>query len=142
MPDDSSVETTHAAYISLLGMMSRMAERVAKLETGHEALKSDTEVIRHSIHAINGELQKVVIAEQSCLNSLSNLTVQVARLVDAAPAIARAIETFEGMRADLRVVIQEHGARVSLHDIGSKVLPWLAAICAGSAWAWEHFSLK
>ncbi len=48
-------------------MLSRMGERVAGLEARLESLKSDTEHTRGSIHAINGELQKVVITEQRFL---------------------------------------------------------------------------
>lgn len=139
MPDDNQSD---AAHNSIYSTLSRMGERVAKLEANHEALKGDTEVIRHSIHAINQELQKVVIAEQNCMNSLVNLTNQVNRLVDAAPAIAGAVSTFDGMRADMKALIAVREGKTTLAGFAKVVLPWLIGGAGLLAWGIQHLGLK
>jgi hypothetical protein len=87
MPGDDSLSGVSGDHGSVLVQMSRMGERVAGLEARLEALKGDTETTRSSIHAINGELQKIVIVEEGCRQSLLHLTNQVTTLVNAAPAI-------------------------------------------------------
>lgn len=132
---------------SSVNLLSRMGERVARLEATQEALKGDTTNIRSSIHSINGELQKVVITQERSLTGLNALTAEVAKIVAASPAIERAVQAFEGMRSDLRTLIEEHHRRDGQHSNMQSVmlflrglLPWLVALAALAAWSWEHLS--
>jgi chromosome segregation ATPase len=142
MPGDDSLSSGSGDHGSVLVQMSRMGERVAGLEARLEALKGDTETTRSSIHAINGELQKIVIVEEGCRQSLLHLTNQVTTLVNAAPAIQAAVQTFEGMRADLRAILSKDTARNSMIAMLTRLVPWLVVSAGFFWWAWQHLAIK
>ena len=58
---------------SAMVVLSRMGERVTRVEAQLEGLKEDTQVTRSSIHAINQEITKIVIIEERCQMALTNL---------------------------------------------------------------------
>jgi len=142
MPEQTTLTPVEHA---LFGPLSRIGERVARLEAGHEALKGDTESIRSNLHTLANEVQKVVITEERCLSQLSTVAGQVSELVRAMPGVTATISAFEGMRTDLRTVIEaNHQARGAesvkerlLNHLG-RILPWLAAVGAIIAWGYEH----
>jgi hypothetical protein len=142
MPGDDSLSAVSGDHGSVLVQMSRMGERVAGLEARMEALKGDTETTRSSIHAINGELQKIVIVEEGCRQSLLHLTTQVTMLVQAAPALAAGVQTFEAMRKDLSDILSRQVAKTNAQTHAQRLLPWLIALGGLAWWAWEHLVLK
>lgn len=125
--------------------MTRHGERLAAVEVKCDALKGDMEHVRASMHGVNNELQKIVIAEEACKAALSHIRGQVDAMVAAAPSVNAVIEEFRGMRSDLREVIdgwkRQQGSRAMLLAF-NRVLPWVVAIVTGAAWAWEHFLAK
>lgn len=149
MIDQATSSDDGVTQSGFMTVLSRMGERVASLEAKHEALKDDTQVIRLNIHQINNELQKIVVANERNRQSLQHLTHQVGLLVTAAPAIASAVATFEGMRADLKAVIDHRqrgeGRLNAMHEFVGflrGVLPWLVALAGVGVWAWQNIALR
>jgi hypothetical protein len=83
------------------------AERLARVETRVEGLKEDTGKIRESIHAVNGEMQKFVFAEQRCVEALTRISEQTRDL----PHLAQAMIAFTEMRPKLTGLIETDAKR-------------------------------
>lgn len=134
-----SVET------SLLNIVSRLGERVAKAEMGLEAVKNDTEHLRVQGHEVANSLQKIFLMEQTCAQSLTTLSAQVTKLVDQAPVVSIAVAEFSGMRQDIKGLIEmrqrwqdNQNWRTALAVWLRTILPWIAAIAGMSLWAWTN----
>lgn len=113
MPEANGSPITDPRTISALG------ERVAVVETKVTLLKEDTGVIRTTLHAVNNEMQRFVMVEQQCSNSLA----QLVSLTKELPAIADYARDFINIRPALIAMIEEHQQRKGA---------WGAVVIAGS----------
>jgi prophage DNA circulation protein len=118
MSDDGHEGTTAA----------RMGERVARVETMQEYLKRDTEAIRVSQHALAGEMQKFVIAEQKMTNAIETLITtqtntqqEMASMAQAIRSLGEITATFMTMKTDLINLVEEQHKRIGAWGLATKV---------------------
>jgi hypothetical protein len=117
MSDDGHEGTTAA----------RMGERVARVETMQEYLKRDTEAIRVSQHALAGEMQKFVVAEQKMTNAMetlistqTNTQQEMASMASAIRALSEITATFMTMKTDLINLVEEQHKRIGAWGLATK----------------------
>lgn len=108
--------------------VARMGERVARVETMQEYLKRDTEAIRTSQHALAGEMQKFVQAEQKMTNAIEGLATaqthtqtEMSAMAAAIRALGEITSTFMTMKTDLVELVEEQHKRIGAWGLATKV---------------------
>ena len=131
--------------------LHRMGERVATLEERVRGIGASVDVIRATDHEINGHMQKFVLAEQGCQQSLVTLTGQVSDLTRALAPIADMMKEFQRIHPELLAVVQQSERRTGVTSFGRRVgqifvagaalVSIVAALVAGVIWAAHHIAL-
>jgi hypothetical protein len=99
MPEDSEVSQDRTSTAT--------NERLAVVETEVKHIKDGVGVIRSSVHAINGEMQKFVIEESGCRRALETIVEQTKHL----PVMAMKFQAFDEMKPKLNAVLDERQQR-------------------------------
>jgi chromosome segregation ATPase len=108
----------------------QIAERVTRVETKIEGLEKSADVIRSTLHGINGELQRTAIHEERCAASLKQIADQTKGLPDA---LAK-LNNFSELEPKIKTLIDDanrrRGAWRAYALIGSVMVGGITALTA------------
>lgn len=82
-------------------------ERLVAVEVKIGQLQNDTKVMRAALHGVNGEMQKFVIQEERCVNSLEAIKDQTKHL----PDIVATVHELRKIQPALEVLLEKSRER-------------------------------
>ena len=135
MPEDERIESLTAVDAGIFSVLTRLGERVTRLEAQTEAQNDSLRVIREAIHGIHNNMQVFVVAETRCSEGLIGLRGDLNEHNESLKMLTAALTSLQLIRARSEGAFWTIGKICIL--VGG-VFTLISALVALWGWILEH----